>query len=79
MYDPSDTAILATVHRARSSLILACETTCYEFFLEDDVTQVVLLGRWNWWPAPLFRRASAIPAPEAPTGQTGPVLRKERL
>jgi RND superfamily putative drug exporter len=32
---------------------------------------VVLLGRWNWWPAPLFRRAGTIPAsfpaPEAPT------------
>ncbi len=27
---------------------------------------VVLLGRWNWWPAPLFRRASTMPAPEAP-------------
>jgi RND superfamily putative drug exporter len=40
---------------------------------------VVLLGRWNWWPAPLFRRASTIPAPEAPPDQTGPVLRKERL
>ena len=40
---------------------------------------VVLLGRWNWWPAPLFRRASTIPAPEVPTDQTDPVLRKERL
>ena len=40
---------------------------------------VVLLGRWNWWPAPLFRRASTIPEPEVPTDQTGPVLRKERL
>jgi len=39
---------------------------------------VVLLGRWNWWPAPLYRRASTIPAPEAPPDQTGPVLRKER-
>ena len=26
---------------------------------------VVLLGRWNWWPAPLFRRASAIAVAEA--------------
>ena len=46
---------------------------------------VVLLGRWNWWPAPLFRKAFTMPAPEAPTDQTGPVfhtgsvLRKERL
>jgi RND superfamily putative drug exporter len=40
---------------------------------------VVLLGRWNWWPAPLFRRASTTPAPEAPPDQTGPMLRKERL
>ena len=26
---------------------------------------VVLLGRWNWWPAPLFRRG------EAEAGSTG--------
>jgi RND superfamily putative drug exporter len=30
---------------------------------------VVLLGRWNWWPAPLFRRASPISVPEVPTDQ----------
>ena len=40
---------------------------------------VVLLDRWNWLPSRLFHCASAIPAPEAPTDQTGPVLRKERL
>ncbi len=31
---------------------------------------VVLLGRWNWWPAPLFRRAttaSTMPAPQSLT------------
>jgi RND superfamily putative drug exporter len=42
---------------------------------------VVLLGRWNWWPAPLFRRAGAMPAAEAPADQTvpvvGPVVGKE--
>jgi RND superfamily putative drug exporter len=30
---------------------------------------VVLLGRWNWWPALLFRRASTVPISEAPTDQ----------
>jgi RND superfamily putative drug exporter len=30
---------------------------------------VVLLGRWNWWPAPLFRRADAVVSAEAPTDQ----------
>ncbi len=45
---------------------------------------VVLLGRWNWWPAPLFRKAFTMPAPEAPPDQTnpvfqtGPVFGKER-
>ncbi len=35
---------------------------------------VILLGKWNWWPSPLFRHAQAL---EAPTGNTaaptGPV------
>ena len=46
---------------------------------------VVLLDRWNWWPSRLWRQpsalsehASTIPAPGAPTDQTGLVLRKER-
>lgn len=30
---------------------------------------VVLLGKWNWWPAPLFHRASTISIPEVPTDQ----------
>jgi RND superfamily putative drug exporter len=30
---------------------------------------VVLLGRWNWWPAPLFRRVGAVSIPEVPTDQ----------
>jgi RND superfamily putative drug exporter len=30
---------------------------------------VVLLGRWNWWPAPLFRRDSPISVPEVPRDQ----------
>lgn len=30
---------------------------------------VVLLGCWNWWPAPFFRRASPISVPEVPTDQ----------
>ncbi len=30
---------------------------------------VVLLGRWNWWPAPLFRRAETAASAEAQTGQ----------
>jgi RND superfamily putative drug exporter len=32
-------------------------------------TLVVLLGRWNWWPAPLFRRADTDASAEAQTGQ----------
>jgi RND superfamily putative drug exporter len=32
---------------------------------------VVLLGRWNWWPAPLFRRASVVSVPEGSTDQVG--------
>jgi RND superfamily putative drug exporter len=31
---------------------------------------VILLGRWNWWPAPLFRRASVTLAPEASAEST---------
>jgi putative drug exporter of the RND superfamily len=38
---------------------------------------VVLLGRWNWWPAPLFRKALAISAPAVTTDQTAPVLSEE--
>ena len=30
---------------------------------------VVLLGRWNWWPAPLFRRAGTGALAEAQTDQ----------
>ncbi|HLW02945.1 MAG TPA: MMPL family transporter [Ktedonobacterales bacterium] len=30
---------------------------------------VVLLGRWNWWPAPLFRHASTVSVSEMPTDQ----------
>jgi RND superfamily putative drug exporter len=30
---------------------------------------VVLLGRWNWWPAPLFHRASPVSVPEVPKDQ----------
>jgi hypothetical protein len=32
---------------------------------------VVLLGRWNWWPAPLFRHADTGALAEAQTDQNG--------
>jgi RND superfamily putative drug exporter len=45
---------------------------------------VLLLGKWNWWPAPLFHKAFTNPALEVPADQTdpvfqtSPVFRKER-
>ena len=35
---------------------------------------VVLLGRWNWWPAPLFRRSPAGEVPEASAEQVTSLL-----
>jgi len=40
-------------------------------------TMVVLLGRWNWWPSPLFRQAAALArqqsaAPATPDAEVAP-------
>lgn len=35
---------------------------------------VVLLGRWNWWPSPLFKQVTAANEASDPTSDSTPVL-----